>query len=186
MRKVADRRDSHALAAKALGGALVALAVLVSVRFVLRTVRSAISATLWMIRWGFVLYVALWAYLWWKGGGDEHAALDSVAATVSMLKGASLSDPAAAMPVLGLAWRAAQQPTVWQQLASYASQATSNAPPPKRKRGSKKPASSSEHDAWRDLARAWGLDDVVDYVLDPAPQRTTWKSPRVKRERGAL
>ncbi|WFD18452.1 hypothetical protein MCAP1_000655 [Malassezia caprae] len=56
--------ESQPLSSKALTGVVLALSALLCVRMVYRTVRSTVALLFWLIRWGFVLYVVLWAWLW--------------------------------------------------------------------------------------------------------------------------
>ncbi|KOS13110.1 hypothetical protein Malapachy_1514 [Malassezia pachydermatis] len=164
--------DTQPLAAKAIAGVLVLLSILVSVRLVFRTVRSTIQLVFWLIRWGLILFVVLWAWLWWRRDTDVDTHLSLL---TQMTQGTSAA-------VLGLVWRAAQRPDLWQPMAQHVAdawQASSRRKPKRRTpRSARTSSKKGKTDTWTELAEALGWDDLVAMLQDPAPKsKKKWKTP---------
>jgi len=74
------------LAIKAFTCVLIVLTSYLAIRTMYRTIRHMLSMVTFMIRWGLVLYLIFFLWLWWTEGRDQSGLHQSLAATYSMVQ----------------------------------------------------------------------------------------------------
>lgn len=146
---------------------------------VYRTVRSTVALMFWLIRWGVVLYVVLWAWLWCSTK-DEPGTLQHGHTTLQNIIHGRCSATYTGFVALG--WNLVQQgqqpsglwATVLQGLQQMTQpESTSKRRSPKTSRRTMKDPDAS----LSDLIDALGWRDVWESIVDPAPRKKTWRKP---------
>ena len=74
------------LTIKAFTCVLIVLTSYLAIRTMYRTIRHMLSMVTFMIRWGLVLYLIFFLWLWWTEGRDQSGLHQSLAATYSMMQ----------------------------------------------------------------------------------------------------
>lgn len=74
------------LTIKAFTCVLIVLTSYLAIRTMYRTIRHMFSMVTFMIRWGLVLYLIFFLWLWWTEGRDQSGLPQSLAATYSMMQ----------------------------------------------------------------------------------------------------
>jgi len=68
------------------GLAIKAFTSYLAIRTMYRTIRHMLSMVTFMIRWGLVLYLIFFLWLWWTEGRDQSGLHQSLAATYWMVQ----------------------------------------------------------------------------------------------------
>ncbi|WFD29809.1 hypothetical protein MSPP1_000822 [Malassezia sp. CBS 17886] len=162
--------DQSSLSSQALAGVVTLLALVLAVRATYRTIRSSIALAFWLVKWSFVLYLVLLAYLW-CAGDSSNALMRHGLSLVQSLVQASVS------AVLPLILRAAQHDTwrptaqsVWSQFqagprptaaTSVRSTAKTRPRPASRRAQPEHDAVADIQETLSELTEALGLGDLL-------------------------
>lgn len=173
---------------QALAGVIMIIAGYLTLRTVLRTVRSSVALAFRLLRWGLVLWLVLWLWLTVTGSDQTGAALGSVALMEQLVRASGTALAASALRALSQSGVLA---TLLQQFAGgqgggrRSSSRRRSAPRRGTRRGANwRTAPDSQPEAGLyELAEDLGIADWLDALEPAVKEEEPWAAPQFGRSR---
>lgn len=157
------------------------MSLYLSIRTAYRTLRSTVSLISFMIRWGMLIYIVVWFWLWFTQDHTNQSAMhDGISATHELVQSTCFhsllfthTHPDTCMSIGALLWQLSQRPDTWQPILRSVTDILKSSKTKKRRSSTKKRTRQAKDDV-ANFVDALGLDDWLTSLTAPTSRSKKW------------